>query len=274
MDLKIIIGVVIVVIILYLIWTFFFSSVQMLMSFQSANTLNCISGKQVAQSGLNNYSFSVWTYINDWTGGYGAPKNIISIQSPPLFGANPTTLFQLFLDANRNDLHIYVKHAKVVTSSPLDNTQTSDDVSSYQQSSSQNTNSTCSITNFPVQSWVNISISVYNRAVDVYIDGKLVRTCSLANVASPIDSGSTIYIGGSGSGGNNNKCSGGGELKGFTGYIASVLYNPDIISPQDAWNTYARGYNNSTLGLNNLFQRYKLEFSFLKDNSVIKSFKI
>jgi hypothetical protein len=253
MDLKIIIGVVIVVIILYLIWTFFFTSVKVLMSFQNASTLNCISGKEVSQSGLNNYSFSVWTYISDWSGNYGSPKNIISIQKS-MVGSGLTTLFQLYLDHNKNDLHIYVKDA----------------------SPSQNTNpvTTCSVTNFPVQAWVNISISVYNRAVDVYIDGKLVRTCSLLNVASPIDAGSTIYIGGEGSGGGDNKCPGGGKLSGFTGYIASVLYNPDIISPQDAWNTYARGYNNSPFGLNSLFQRYKLEFSFLKDNNVIKSIKI
>jgi hypothetical protein len=272
MDLKIIIGVVVVVIILYLIWTFFFTSVKMLMSFQSANTLNCVSGKQVAQSGLNNYSFSVWTYINDWSVNYGSPKNIISIQKPQsIVGGNAVTLFQLYLDPNKNDLHIYVKDASV------GNVQILDDVSSYQSSSlssSQNMKSTCSITNFPVQAWVNIYISVYNRAIDVYIDGKLVRTCSINNVASPIDSGSTIYIGGSGSSNSTNKCPGGGELVGFSGYIASVLYNPDIISPQDAWNTYARGYNNSVFGLNNLFQRYKLEFAFLKDNNVVKSFKI
>ena len=265
MDLKIIIGVVVVVIILYLIWTFFFTSVKMLMSFQSANTLNCVTGKDVAQSGLNNYSFSVWTYINDWNVNYGRPKNIISIQEAAIVGGSPT-IFQLFLDANRNDLHIYVKDVSVA------NGQTPDDVSNYQQSPSQNKSSTCSITNFPVQSWVNISISVYNRAVDVYIDGKLVRTCSLANVASPISSGSTIYIGGGG--GGDNKCPGGSDLVGFSGYIASVLYNPDIISPQDAWNTYAKGYNNSAFGMSNLFQRYKLEFSFLKDNNVVKSFKI
>jgi hypothetical protein len=271
MDLKIIIGVVIVVIILYLIWTFFFTSVKVLMSFQNANTLNCISGKEVSQSGLNNYSFSVWTYISDWSGNYGSRKNIISIQKPTMVGGDPSTLFQLYLDPNKNDLHIYVKHAGVDAVGG----QESEDVLSYSSSSSsQNTKSTCSVTNFPVQAWVNISISVYNRAVDVYIDGKLVRTCSLLNVASPIDAGSTIYIGGGGSGGGDNKCSGGSHLVGFTGYIASVLYNPDIISPQDAWNTYARGYNNSPFGLNNLFQRYKLEFSFLKDNNVIKSIKI
>jgi hypothetical protein len=255
MDLKLIIGVVIVVIILYLIWTFFFTSVKMLVSFQSANTLNCMSGKDVAQSGLNNYSFSVWAYISEWTGNYGAPKNIISIRNTTM-GVDPT-LFQLYLDPTRNDLHIYVR-----------------DVSAVSNPESGTKKSTCSVTNFPVQSWVNISISVYNRAVDVYIDGKLVRTCSLKNVASPINAASTIYIGGGSSSGSSNNCQGGGDLAGFTGYIASVLYNPDIISPQDAWNTYARGYNNSAFGLNNLLQRYKLEFSFLKDNNVIKSFKI
>ena len=271
MDLKIIIGVVIVVIILYLIWSYFFTSIKVLMSFQNANTLNCISGKEVSQSGLNNYSFSTWVYISDWNGNYGSCKNIISIKGQQLVGGTPT-LFQLYLDPTRNDLHIYVKDKSASSSSSF---AESEDVLSSSSSSSSNctsTKSTCSVTNFPVQSWVNISISVYNRAVDVYIDGKLVKTCSLSNVAESIGEGSTIYIGG-GSGGGSN-CGGVTDLVGFTGYIASVLYNPDIISPQDAWNTYARGYSNSPLGLNNLFQRYKLEFAFLKDNNVIKSFKI
>ena len=265
MDLKLILGVVIVVIILYLIWTFFFTSIKVLMSFQSAETLNCVSGKDVAQSGINNYSFSVWVYINDWSRNFNVVKNIISIQEPTrIVGGNPT-IFQLYLDPTRNDLHIYVKDVNVTSREP------SVGVSSY-STPSENIKSTCSVTNFPVQSWVNISISVYNRAVDIYMDGKLVRTCSLANVASPIGSGSTIYIGGGAGGGSN--CQSSVTLNGFAGYIASVLYNPDIISPQDAWNTYARGYNNSAFGLNNLLQRYKLEFSFLKDNNVIKSFKI
>ena len=254
MDLKLIIGVVIVVIILYLIWTYLFTSVKVLMSFQNASNLNCVSGKDVSQSGLNNYSFSTWVYISDWSGNYGLPKNIISIRKPALVGGSPT-LFQLYLDPTRNDLHIFVKDVKTPVSS-------------------ENIRSTCSVTNFPVQSWVNISISVYNRAVDVYIDGKLVRTCALNNVAESIDSGSTIFIGGSGASGSSNNCNGGSDLVGFTGYIASVVYNPDIISPQDAWNTYAKGYSNSPFGLNSFFQRYKLEFAFLKDNNVIKSIKI
>jgi len=250
MDLKLIIGVVVVVIILYLIWSYFFTSVKVLTSFQNASTINCISGKEVSQSGLSNYSFSTWVYISDWSGSYGLPKNILTIRKPAIVGSG-SNLFRLYLDPTRNDLHIFVK-----------------DVGSYLSPDK----STCSVTNFPVQAWVSISISVYNRAVDIYIDGKLVKTCPLNNIAETIDAGSTIYIGGSGGGGS--KCSGGNDLVGFTGYIASVLYNPDIISPQDAWNTYARGYSNSPFGLSNMFQRYKLEFAFLKDNNIIKSFKI
>ena len=37
--------------------------------------------------------------------------------------------------------------------------------------------------NVPLQKWVNLIISLYGRTLDVYIDGKLVRTCVLPGVA-------------------------------------------------------------------------------------------
>ena len=108
MDLKLIIGVVVVVIILYLIWSYFFTSVKVLTSFQNASTINCISGKEVSQSGLSNYSFSTWVYISDWSGSYGLPKNILTIRKPAIVGSG-SNLFRLYLDPTRNDLHIFVK---------------------------------------------------------------------------------------------------------------------------------------------------------------------
>jgi Concanavalin A-like lectin/glucanases superfamily len=251
MDLKLIIGVVIVVIILYLIWSYFFTSIQVIMSFQQGieKSQSTVKGKSVAKSGKNNYSFSLWTYISDWNVNYGEQKNILAISSAtPSVGA-PTYVFQLMFDSTRNDLLINVDFDGGHGTAP-EPTQPI---------------SVCKVSNFPIQSWVNISVSVYNRAVDVYIDGKLVRTCPLMNVASPISAQSTIYIGGTS----------GGTLLGFEGYIASVIYNPDVISPQDAWNIYARGYSNTGgFGFGNLFQRYKLQFAFLKDNSVVNSLTI
>lgn len=254
MDLKLIIGVVIVVIILYLIWSYFFTSIQVIMSFQQGIEVSQskVSGKSVAKSGKNNYSFSLWTYISDWNVNYGEQKNILAISSATPSVGGPPYVFQLMFDSTRNDLLINVDFDGGLGTVP--------------EPTQEPTQSICKVSNFPIQSWVNISVSVYNRAVDVYIDGKLVRTCPLMNVASPISAQSTIYIGGSGSG---------DPFLGFEGYIASVIYNPDVISPQDAWNIYARGYSNTGgFGFGNLFQRYKLQFAFLKDNSVVKSLTI
>jgi hypothetical protein len=263
MDLKLIIGVVIVVIILYIIWSYFFTSIQVIMSFQNGieTSQSQVSGKSVAKSGKNNYSFSLWAYVSNWNINYGEQKNILAISSE---NPNVPYVFHLALDATRNDLNVYVDYDNPNGVNMTDSSGNVDPTLSVQF---------CKISNFPIQSWVNVSVSVYNRAVDIYIDGKLVKTCPLPNVASPIGAGSTIYIGGVASG-TGNVASSSRSLTGFDGYIASVIYNPDVISPQDAWNIYARGYSNTGFGFGNLFQRYKLQFAFLKDNSVVSSLTI
>jgi len=244
MDLKIILLVVIVILILYFLWNLLFTSVKMLMSFQKGLAINKIDASKVSKNGTSNYSFSVWTYIDDWAVNNGQFKNILAITKNNV-GDNPY-LFYLALDRTMNNLLVYAQPFTQGTPGPF-----------YPP--------TCTISNFPIQAWVNISISVYNRAIDVYLDGKLVKTCSLTNAATPITPDAQIVIGG-------NQVQSGTDPVGFSGYIASVLYNPNIITPQEAWNIYARGYSGSLFG--NFFNRYQLQFAFLKDNEVMKSFNI
>lgn len=249
MDLKLIIGVVVVVILLYIIWSYFFTSMEVLMSFQKGTELTTMSLSKVVDSSKNNYSFSVWTYIDEWGVNYGNSKNILSVVP----GANNPCFFSLYFSKTTNDLNIYVEPANTIpvrSGENVFNTITS----------------TCSVTNFPLQTWVNISVSVYNRAIDVYIDGKLIKTCSMPRVASPLSNSSAIFIGGSQRPENN-------QIPGFSGFIASVIYSPDVFSPKEVWDIYSRGYTNSTFNLNAL-KRYKVELAFLKDNAVLKSFSI
>jgi len=247
MDLKLIIGVVIVVIILYIIWSYFFTSMEVLMSFQDAAVSKSVALTSI-DSSKSNYSFSAWTYINDWGTNYGKRKNILVIPD----GASSFYYFALYFSETTNNLEIYVRTQDDITTT---NSYTTDG----------GITATCNVTNFPLQTWVNISISVYNRAIDVYIDGKLIKTCSMTNVARPIPTGKSIYIGGD--------IASSSKLPGFSGYIASVLYNSEVFSPKEAWDIYARGYNNSAFDLN-VLKRYKLQMSFLKDNSVLKQFSI
>jgi hypothetical protein len=88
----------------------------------------------------------------------------------------------------------------------------------------------------------------------------------MTTVASPISKASTIFIGG-------NKSPDINQIPGFSGFISSVVYSPDVFSPKEVWDIYSRGYTNSAFDLNAL-KRYKLELNFLKDNSVLKSFSI
>jgi hypothetical protein len=249
MDLKLILGVVIVVILLYIIWSYFFTSIEVLMSFQKGTELFNMSLDKVVDSSKNNYSFSVWTYIDDWGVNYGNSKNILAVAP----GTKSPCFFALYFSKTTNDLNIYIEPDNPNAVGSNENVYNS-------------LSSTCSITNFPLQTWVNISVSVYNRAIDVYIDGKLIKTCSMPTVASPISNSSTIFIGGTKAPDNN-------QVPGFSGFIASVVYSPDVFSPKEVWDIYSRGYTNSAFDLNAL-KRYKLELAFLKDNSVLKSFSI
>lgn len=250
MDLKLIIGIVVVVILLYIIWSYLFTSMEVLMSFQKGTELNTMSLKNVVDSSKNNFSFSVWTYIDEWGVNYGNSKNILAVAP----GGKSPCFFAIYFSKTTNDLNIYVEPSNAT----------------YNVASGENVynslTSTCSVTNFPLQTWVNISVSVYNRAIDVYIDGKLIKTCSMTTVAAPISNSSTIFIGGSQKPDNN-------QVPGFSGFISSVVYSPDVFSPKEVWDIYSRGYTNSAFNLNAL-KRYKLELAFLKDNAVLKSFSI
>lgn len=260
MDLKLIIGVVIVVILLYIIWSYLFTSMKILMSFQKGTKLTSMSLNSVVDHSKNNFSFSVWAYIDEWSVNYGTAKNILAIKTP-----SPSTspcFFAIYFSKTTNDLNIFVEQTN--PSSAQSSTRSS---STTGENVFNSLNATCSVTNFPLQTWVNISVSVYNRAIDLYIDGKLIRTCSMTTVASPITTGSEIFIGGSAPVESNV------HIPGFSGFIASVVYSPDVFSPKDVWDIYSRGYTNSAFNLNAL-KRYKVELALLKDNSVLKSFSI
>tara|TARA_B110001450_G_scaffold256443_2_gene286966 strand:- start:2142 stop:3227 length:1086 start_codon:yes stop_codon:yes gene_type:complete len=114
----------------------------------------------------------------------------------------------------------------------------------------------CEVKNFPLQKWVNLIVSVYGRTLDVYIDGKLVRTCVLPGVVK-MTKGEDIYVT------PNN---------GFHGFTSNIIYRPDASNPQEAYNIYSRGYGSAWL--NSIFNRYKLKVSLLKDSRETGSFQV
>lgn len=113
------------------------------------------------------------------------------------------------------------------------------DVTDWRETQSMNPNKNlnnleysngCDIINIPVQRWVHIAVVLINKTIDVYINGKLARSCTMQNV--PKLNNGNIYI-----------CQDGG----FEGDISDVLYSNRALSVSDIFSLYLGGYNRFTI---------------------------
>ena len=177
-------------------------------------------------SPASNFTYAIWFNIDTWNYRYGQPKI--------LFGrldSNKEPCPSVTLGAMQNDLTI-----DLACYPGADNTDSS--VASEIHK--------CRIQNIPIQKWTHLLMSVYGKTLDVYIDGKLVKTCVLPGTAK-IDKVSDVFI---------------TPVGGFSGSTAKFQYWDNATNPQEAWNIYASGWSS---GLS-LLDKYKVVISFYEDD--------
>jgi hypothetical protein len=90
--------------------------------------------------------------------------------------------------------------------------------------------------------------------MDVYIDGKLVRTCLLPGVAS-VNNNANVHVTPSG---------------GFEGWTSKFQYFPNSINPQEAWNIYTQGYSN----MSSMFNSYQVQLALVENGKTQSSITI
>jgi hypothetical protein len=226
---NIIIGVVVILLIIVIVrWLMGDSS--KLSGLNDAKKVTKISADDLEQSNASNFAYSVWFYIDDWSYRYGEPKIVLGRLDADL---KPSP--SIVLGAIENNV-------KIETT-----------VYASAQSKSGSTH-TCNVANVPIQRWVNLIVSLYGRTLDVYIDGKLVRTCVLPGVAK-IANNAPVYV---------------TPLGGFSGYTSNIHYYGDAVNPQQAYNIYRAGYGGSGIG----GFPYEIQVSYLKDGEEQGSFTI
>jgi hypothetical protein len=99
--------------------------------------------------------------------------------------------------------------------------------------------------NFPLQKWVYVVISVDNATIDMYLDGKLVK--SVVDMHTP-DGTSPIKFG----------INSGVFMSKFNRVVGAS-------NPQTVWSDYLNG-SGSAIGLTNLANKYSVNLAILKDN--------
>jgi hypothetical protein len=241
----------------------------------SGTEVQKIVGKDLAKddSGLHmsNFAYSIWYYIDDWNYNYEKTKVLFGrtpLSSVPA-GNNTTPggIMNIYpcpavvFTPNTNDLVVYLTTTSESCTGGFTKCTTVGDPnfgncgnSCVDATEKPSAVESTTITNVPIQKWTNVTISVYGRSLDVYLDGKLVQTKPLAGTAE-VDPDATVYITPNG---------------GFSGWTSKFAYYPNALNPQEVWDIYAAGYGASWLS--NLFGKYSVKISFLENGTEDSSF--
>lgn len=243
---KIVIAVIVFLIIIY-IYNHLSDPSKTLSSLQDATIKSFISSSDLPDDNntSQNYTYSTWIYINDWNYKYGEEKIILGRIDAT---GKPGPVIKLGAYSNNAIVSINCYTDPNVDTTNNDNTQNINTENGIVHQ--------CSIENIPMQSWVNLLISLNGRTLDVYLDGKLVRTCVLPGVAKIAQNAPVIIT----------------PQGGFSGWTSNIKYWSTPTNPQQAWNIYKRGFGGSMFG--NLFNQFRIKITFLNNNQEEGSFEL
>lgn len=243
-----------IIVLLVITWKYVLSDPFTLQSMQNGQTASTIAATSLATNGTSvpssNFAYSVWFYINDWNYRYGEPKVIFgrmgakstssSGSVPGISGLDPCPA--VTLGAVENNVTVSLGCYPGINQEPTTPGGTT-------------VLHTCSVTNIPIQKWVNLIVSVYGRSMDIYIDGKLVKTCLLPGVAA-VNNNANVYVTPNG---------------GFDGWTSRFQYFPNSMNPQEAWNIYTKGYSGSW---SSIFSSYQLQIALVENGQTQSSVTI
>lgn len=227
-------------------------------------------------------SLSTWIYVDDWTYNYRSQKDIMKK------GAGmPRIYLDAYKNDLKIEVTSYKKSENDFKSGLLDTLSdynyglASDkqiDLSEYTSdaidcsngkiyssggedidTSINNLNVSCSdyssnssivtVNNIPLQKWVHILVAINSRSMDIYLNGKLVKTEAfegVINFANINNGGITL-------------CDNGG----FGGFISKTQYYPYFVNPKKAWAIYKEGFGDAFASA---LDKYNLSVSFYEDS--------
>jgi hypothetical protein len=253
MNIGSILLIIAIIILLYIAVRYIVNDVNTLTGITSGTTQQTIEASSLATDGSNpnqsNFAYSIWFNIDDWTYRYGKPKVLFGRmgqqQNANGTAENPCPL--VALGAIENNLIISLTLSGcTATEQSTENTALPNNMCIHR----------CIVSNVPIQKWVNLLISVYGQTLDVYMDGKLVKTCVMPGIAQIYPEQSVFVT----------------PYGGFSGWTAKFQYYPNALNPQEAWDIYQKGYGQSWLS--SIFGRYQIKVSFIENGTENNSFTI
>ena len=216
-TILIVLGVILVLLIVYMMFQDYFTGANKLTGEKHLKEANAnIVHNDVA--GKNNaiFTYSIWLYVNT----YGDEDKII-------FKRNKDVA--LYLDRSSATLKCLVGHENA-------------GVDIYDKTDAIDVTN-----NFPLQKWVHILVSVDNTIVDIYLDGKLVKSVQISESVSIPEGGADIVFGAN-----------------WDAYFAKFERYAKATDPKSAYDKYMEGNGGSSLS--SALGNMNVNLSITKDN--------
>ena len=271
MDIKKIIFGAVILVILYIFYTTVFSdkSKSSLVKMHSAlDNEDTIQHTSLYGSGSTDYTYSFWIYINDYNQNYGEKKMILERKYSQT--AQGVYYFpQIYLGENQNDIHFKISKPGGTVSPPITKDKCSEKNMDFDVPSSKCVirHHEIVVQNIPLQKWSHVIMTKSGSTIDIYIDGKLVKTSIMDGTAHKPDPDAAITLTGKI---EETTATTPTTTKGFAGYLSKVLYQAGAVNTREAYQMYKEGYGQG--GIGSFFNRFKLKFAFLQDNQEKSSF--
>jgi hypothetical protein len=168
-------------------------------------TKTTISAAELPGGSGSEYGVQYWMFIRDWDYKFGQEKQVLKRMA-----SSGSTAASPYITLHPTDNSLQVR----VSIFPTDSTA---GASVPSTTSSTGDSFTCTVENVPLQSWFSVTATVFQRNLDIYINGRLVKSCVLPGVPRPI-SGDLIL----------------GDAGGFSGDICNVHVYPNMLGPNEA----------------------------------------
>ena len=224
---TIFLGTALVVLIMYMLFQSYFDGKQSLVSQTKLINMSPIEAEKVSKPNASILSYGIWVHIGQWSNNDNNDDQ---------------TLFK-----RDTELEVYF------TNNAGLKIKVDDTATDYTDIVVTN--------NFPIQKWVHIGIVVDNQIMDVYLDGKMVKSVKLKANISPSDNNSITY---------GKDSDGKGIAIADNTHIAEHKRITYALDPKGMWDLYMEG--NGMGGLTQAASEMNVNLSILKDG--VESSKI
>jgi hypothetical protein len=163
----------------------------------------------------SDFGIQYWMYISNWDYKFGQDKEVLKRISP---NSGQTVAPRIFLSPNDNTLNFQI--------SIYPSSSSAGAAANPNSTSSTGDSFTCSVENVPLQSWFSVSVTVFQRNMDIYINGRLVKSCVLPGI--PRVAAGDIILNDSG---------------GFAGSLCNANFYGTALAPADTSKFHSEGTN-------------------------------